>query len=153
MFYDFITKYIENFCWKNESSFCNAKASHIFFNKKYWHVWDINVWNFNETLLTTSLVLNNRAQTCSIRIYFAYCPICSLWAINCIYSPMRQSLFYFSSAENSVLPKGWDSSHATLKVAQNSEFQKESQLYAPTRYTDWHSERVVICDIKCKEMK
>ena len=21
-----------------------------FFNKKYWFIWDINVWNFNETL-------------------------------------------------------------------------------------------------------
>ena len=21
-----------------------------FFNKKYWHIWDINIWNFNETL-------------------------------------------------------------------------------------------------------
>ena len=34
-----------------------AKASQIlvqklisFFNKIYWHIWDINVWNFNETL-------------------------------------------------------------------------------------------------------
>ena len=26
------------------------KAFHIFFNKKYWHISDINVWNFNETL-------------------------------------------------------------------------------------------------------
>ena len=26
------------------------EASHIFFNKKYWHIWDINVWNFNEAL-------------------------------------------------------------------------------------------------------
>ena len=31
------------FGWKNES------FSH-FFNKKYWHISDINVWNFNETL-------------------------------------------------------------------------------------------------------
>ena len=21
-----------------------------FFQQKYWHIWDINVWNFNETL-------------------------------------------------------------------------------------------------------
>ena len=32
--YDFITKYTEIFCWKNERSFCNAaKASHIFSTK------------------------------------------------------------------------------------------------------------------------
>ena len=44
MFYNFITKYTEFFCWKNERSF-----SH-FLNKKYWHIWDISVWNFNESL-------------------------------------------------------------------------------------------------------
>ena len=21
-----------------------------FFNKKYWHIWEINLWKFNETL-------------------------------------------------------------------------------------------------------
>ena len=21
-----------------------------FFRQKYWHIWDINIWNFNETL-------------------------------------------------------------------------------------------------------
>ena len=26
------------------------KAFHMFFNKKYWRIWDIKVWNFNETL-------------------------------------------------------------------------------------------------------
>ena len=33
MFYDFITKYTEIFCRKNERSFCTAKASHIFSTK------------------------------------------------------------------------------------------------------------------------
>ena len=27
-----------------------------FFNKKYWHIWEINIWNFNETL--TNNVVN-----------------------------------------------------------------------------------------------
>ena len=31
-------------------AFAVAKASHIFFNKKYWQILDISVWNFNETL-------------------------------------------------------------------------------------------------------
>ena len=59
MLNDFITKYTEIFCWKNERSF----FSHFFY-KQYWHIWEINFWKFNETLtiLTTSLVLNNRAQ-------------------------------------------------------------------------------------------
>ena len=46
--YDFIIKYTDIFCWKNERSFCTVKASHIF-SKKNLGV-DINVWNFNETL-------------------------------------------------------------------------------------------------------
>ena len=33
MFYNFITKYIDIFCWKNERSFCTAKASHFFSTK------------------------------------------------------------------------------------------------------------------------
>ena len=44
MFYSFTIKYTEIFCWKIERSFL------IFFRKNYWHIWDINVWNFNETL-------------------------------------------------------------------------------------------------------
>ena len=28
----------------------HCKSFSYFFNKKYWHIWDINVWNFNETL-------------------------------------------------------------------------------------------------------
>ena len=28
-----------------------AVQKHLkFFRQKYWHIWDINVWNFNETL-------------------------------------------------------------------------------------------------------
>ena len=46
MFYDFITKYTEFFVEK----MIDAKASHIFFSKKYWHIWEINFWKFNETL-------------------------------------------------------------------------------------------------------
>ena len=37
------------FCWKNERSFCTAKLF-TFFQQKYWHIWDINIWNYNETL-------------------------------------------------------------------------------------------------------
>ena len=34
------------FCWK----ILQCKSFSHFFNKKYWHIWDINIWNFNETL-------------------------------------------------------------------------------------------------------
>ena len=44
-----MTKYTDFFCWKNEESFCTAKLL-TFFQQKYWCIWDINVWNFNETL-------------------------------------------------------------------------------------------------------
>ena len=50
MFFDFITKYTDIFCWKNEKSFCNAKAFHIFFQQKFLWISDINVSNFNKTL-------------------------------------------------------------------------------------------------------
>ena len=34
---------------------------HSFFNKKYWHVSDINIWNFNE-ILTNDFVSFERLQ-------------------------------------------------------------------------------------------
>ena len=34
----------------NQIHWSFAKASHIFSTKKYWHIWDINVWNFNVSL-------------------------------------------------------------------------------------------------------
>ena len=33
VFYDFVIKYTDTFCRKNERSFCTAKASHIFSTK------------------------------------------------------------------------------------------------------------------------
>ena len=55
MFYDCITKYTytEIFCWKIESSFC--KSFLYFLNKKYLHISDIYIWNFNE-MLTKNVV-------------------------------------------------------------------------------------------------
>ena len=50
MFYDFITKSTEIFVAKREALHCTAKASHFFSTKKYWHILDINVCNFIETL-------------------------------------------------------------------------------------------------------
>ena len=28
-----------------------CKSLSHFFNKKYWHIWEINFWKFNETLI------------------------------------------------------------------------------------------------------
>ena len=49
MFCDFITKYTGIFCWKNERIFALQKLL-TFFQQIYWHIRDINVWNFNKTL-------------------------------------------------------------------------------------------------------
>ena len=38
------------FCWKNERSFCTAKASDTFSTKNIGKNLDINIWKFNETL-------------------------------------------------------------------------------------------------------
>ena len=66
-FYNFITKYTDIFCWKKLEKLLQCKSFSHFFNKKYWHISDINFWNFNEkSQLTTSLILNNRAQVLSI---------------------------------------------------------------------------------------
>ena len=61
MFYDFITKNAEILVEKNERSFCNAKASHIFSAKNIGIFEKLTSENLTKRLLTTSLVLNNRA--------------------------------------------------------------------------------------------
>ena len=50
MFYDFITKYTDIFVEKMKKTFAIQKLLTFFSTKKYWGIWDINVWNFNETL-------------------------------------------------------------------------------------------------------
>ena len=64
MFYDFITKYTDIFCCKNERSFCNAKASHIF-STKFIGIFEILTFEIlMSRKLTTSLVLNNWDLVC-----------------------------------------------------------------------------------------
>ena len=55
--YDFITKNTYIFGWKKWEKLlhCFCKSFSHFFNKKYWHIGDINVWNFNE-MLTNAVV-------------------------------------------------------------------------------------------------
>ena len=61
MFYDFITKKAEILVEKNERSFCNTKASHIFSAKIIGIFEKLTSENLTKRLLTTSLVLNNWA--------------------------------------------------------------------------------------------
>ena len=44
MFFDFIIKYTEIFVEKMREAFLT------FFHHKYWHIWEIIFWKFNETL-------------------------------------------------------------------------------------------------------
>ena len=46
----FNIQYSDIFCWKNVSSFCTAKATHIFFSKKFQHICISLDVNFNESL-------------------------------------------------------------------------------------------------------
>ena len=57
MFYNFITKYTEIFVEKMRE----AKL-YTFFSIKILRIWDINVWNFNNTLTNDVVILNNWAQ-------------------------------------------------------------------------------------------
>ena len=38
------------FLLKKWEKLLHCKSFSHFFNKKYWHIWDINAWNFNDTL-------------------------------------------------------------------------------------------------------
>ena len=46
----FNIQFSEIFCWKNVSSFCTAKATHIFFSKKYQRICVSFDVTFNESL-------------------------------------------------------------------------------------------------------
>ena len=39
-----------NFLLKKWEKLLHCKSFSHFFNKKYWQIWDIYIWNFNETL-------------------------------------------------------------------------------------------------------
>ena len=39
-----------NFLLKKWEKLLHCKSFSHFFNTKYWHIWDINVWNFNVSL-------------------------------------------------------------------------------------------------------
>ena len=39
-----------NFLLKKWEKLLHCKSFTHFFNKKYWNIWDINIWNFNDTL-------------------------------------------------------------------------------------------------------
>ena len=55
VFYDFITKYTKMFCCKKLEKLFHCKSFSHFFNKKYWHIWEIIFWKFSE-MLTNDVV-------------------------------------------------------------------------------------------------
>ena len=57
----------------------------------------------------------------------------------------EEFVLFLAVLENSVLPMGWDSSHAALKWRQNSKFQKLGHLiWATTKNTELCSKKVVM---------
>ena len=62
MSYDFITTYTDIFCGKNEKSFLH------FFNRKYWHIFYINICKFNETLTNNFINFEQPDQTVCLSI-------------------------------------------------------------------------------------
>ena len=57
-----ICKYAEIFCWKSVSSFCSAKATHIFSAKNIRILYIESAKTVNEMTLNKLLKLNNWAQ-------------------------------------------------------------------------------------------
>ena len=77
MIYDLITKYTGIFVEKNWEKLLHC-------NKKYWHIWDITVWNFNETL--TNDIVSFEQPGPEVVVWFVGCS----WFID----PLRHIVFH-----------------------------------------------------------
>ena len=60
------------FCVEKWEKLLHCKSFSHFFNKKYWHILDINVWNFNETL--TNDVVSFEQPGPDRKNWRAWCP-------------------------------------------------------------------------------
>ena len=81
------------------SSFCAAKATHIFFSKKFQHICVSLDVNFNESLNTTSLALNNWAQNL-IGPYNVY----AARLISYVFATKRTYIYTLSKSQNYSFP-------------------------------------------------
>ena len=61
LYYNFITKYTDIFVEKMREAFALT-----FLQQKYWHIWDITVWNFNETLTNDVVCFEEPQRNVSI---------------------------------------------------------------------------------------
>ena len=43
------------------------------FDKKYWNIWDINIWNFNEMLTNDIVSFEQPGPVHRLRFYWWYC--------------------------------------------------------------------------------
>ena len=82
MFYNFITKYTDIFVEK-----MNAKASQIF-NQKYWHISDINIWNFNEKLTNDFVSFEQPGPEI---LTFLFMPLFSTWRDGMLLATQNQT--------------------------------------------------------------
>ena len=57
--------YIEIFCWKKWEKLLQCKSFSHFFNKKYWLIWEINLWKFNKTLSNDVVSFEQPGSGCS----------------------------------------------------------------------------------------
>ena len=56
---------------------------------------------------------------------------------------MRVFFLFLAMLENSVLPMGWDCSHATLKVTSNLKFSEVTSLLHTHENTELRSDKIV----------
>ena len=56
--------YIDIFYWKVREAFALQMLLSFFFNKKYWGILDINIWNFNRTLTNDILNFEHTGPVC-----------------------------------------------------------------------------------------
>ena len=86
--------------------------SHIF-NKKYWHIWDMYFWKFNETLTNDIVVLNNWAQIFLLEILHQMQHLefdfhtCNKYLVHVEHRSLRLWLRYLLGIPISYLTKGW----------------------------------------------
>ena len=93
-----IRKYAEIFCWKNVSSFCSAKATHIFSAKNIRLLYiesakTVNEMTLNELVKLTTLWTTWPWSVALINHQWLYLPTCHQW----LYLPTCHQWLYLPS--------------------------------------------------------
>ena len=75
VFSGFNIQYSDMLCWKNVSSFCTAKATHIFSAKKFQHICVSLDVNFNESLTNDIVSFEQLGPVCYLTMFL------SIWVL------------------------------------------------------------------------